>query len=49
MNPLFEIMEIEHIRITYMTCVQPFYEEGEIVPYLLSVENTVHHVAAEKT
>jgi len=48
-DPLFEVMKVKHIRVGYLLGFEPFEEEREVLPYLLPVENTIHHVAAEKS
>jgi len=49
MNPLFEIMEIKCMRILYFPLSEPLVEVGEVVSYLLAIENTVDHVAAKQS
>lgn len=47
-DPLFKVDEVEGVRVVYLLRLQPLYEEGEVIRYLLAVEDPVDHVAAEQ-
>jgi hypothetical protein len=48
-DPLLEVVEVEHIRIRNLPAVQPLQKEREVLRHLLTTEDSVHHVAAEQS
>lgn len=48
-DPFLKVYEVESMRIVYLFCLQPLDEERKMVGNLLPVENTVYHVATEKS
>lgn len=48
-DPLLEIVEVEHVGIRNLLAVQPLQKEGEVVSHLLPAKYSIYHVAAEQS
>jgi hypothetical protein len=48
-DPFLEVEEVKCVRVFDLLGFDPFDEEGEVVRNLLTVEDSIHHVAAEET
>lgn len=49
MDPLLEVVEIEHVGVRDMLCVEPLDKEWEVVSHLFSVEDSVDHMTTEES
>ena len=49
MNPLFEIVEIKCIWVTYLPIAQPFNKEREVITDFFTIKDTVYHVTTEES
>jgi hypothetical protein len=49
MDPLFEVVEVEYVRVGDLFVTEPFQEEREIFCYFFATEYSIHHMAAKKS
>jgi hypothetical protein len=47
-DPFLEVDKVKSMRVLNFFSLQPFDEKREMVRYLLPVEDSVYHVAAEQ-